>query len=402
MRIHTMQTRGRKGVSRALAAALTAVGLLSAAPLLAGGDVDEITPAPASVGADVPVTYFGAAPSSVQPELIGPHQLLTAGVVDLNVGTVTLPLYKGTMKGTGKKVWYVLTDTNDKGIADGLGLNYAAKLGYAANCKAARNGEQQTDGTIVFEEGTVDFAPVLSVTPGDGPVSFPPKAFTPGAVGDADYSPLVRIGGVVYNAPIVAFDVEPAQINFCDGTPDFTKVHDKVAKICPSAQTVTLRLTTGFSFSRPVLYLSMEASNPLPAALEGVTVAPGLADVLVGGDDSFTSGVERLFTFTNGPSNLPGEINPQRQGLSSAITDKAAALNVLGGIPTLATDYSPLWDLNVGEWTKEAIDNGYRSRLTDEFTILGFATRGWLTAPGGAPYGSSGLIVNCPIVMRLL
>lgn len=56
----------------------------------------------------------------------------------------------------------------------------------------------------------------------------------------------------------------------------------------------------------------------------------------------------------------------------------------------------------LGEWTQEAIDNGYRSRLTEEFAILGFAQQGWLTGPGGEPYGSVGIIVNCPIVFRFL
>ena len=77
-------------------------------------------------------------------------------------------------------------------------------------------------------------------------------------------------------------------------------------------------------------------------------------------------------------------------------------MNVLGGIPTVATDYSPLWDLNLGEWTQEAIDRGYRSRLTEEFQILGLVERGFITAPGGGLYGSTGIIINCPIVMRFL
>ena len=64
---------------------------LVAIPLFAS---PEIAPAPASTGADVPVAYFGPAPSSVEPELIGPHQLLTAGQLDLTAGTVKLPLYK--------------------------------------------------------------------------------------------------------------------------------------------------------------------------------------------------------------------------------------------------------------------------------------------------------------------
>ena len=97
------------------------------------------------------------------------------------------------------------------------------------------------------------------------------------------------------------------------------------------------------------------------------------------------------------------EVNPQRQGFNSALSgDGDGPLNVFGGIPTLATDYSALWDMNLGEWTKEAIDDGYRSRVTDEFTFLGTAVRGFITGPGGKPYGSSGIIINCPPVARLL
>jgi hypothetical protein len=364
----------------------------------------ENAPSPPSVGADVPVTYFGPAPSSVEPELIGPHQLLTAGKMDLNTGVVTLPLYKGHMKGTDKTVWYILTDTSDKGQADALGLNYSAKLEYAATCKAARNGFYANDGSVVFEQGTVDFSPVRSVTPGKAPNAFPPTKFQPGSVGDADYSPLVRLGGVIYNAPVVAFDVEDADIDFCSKAPDYSKVHDKVTRICPKDNTVTLKLSNGFSFSRPIVYISTDSNDPLAASLEAATLAPALNDVVVGRDDSFTSGVERLFAVTNGPTNVSkDEVNPQRQGFNSALLgDGDGPLNVFGGIPTLATDYSPLWDMNLGEWTKEAIDDGYRSRITDEFTFLGMAVRGFITAPGGKPYGSSGIIINCPPVARLL
>ncbi len=81
---------------------------------------------------------------------------------------------------------------------------------------------------------------------------------------------------------------------------------------------------------------------------------------------------------------------------------EGSPLNVLGGIPTIATDYSPLWDLNLGFWTQEAIDKGYTGRSTEEFEILGLAERGWITGPDGAPYGSTGIVVNCPIVWRFL
>ena len=77
-------------------------------------------------------------------------------------------------------------------------------------------------------------------------------------------------------------------------------------------------------------------------------------------------------------------------------------LNVLGGIPTIAADCSPLWDINACEWTKSAIDNDYRSPVREEFEIFGHVRNGYLTGPGGVLFGSTGLIVNCPIVFRFL
>jgi hypothetical protein len=377
-----------------------AVLVMSSAILTPVSKAQVAPPSPA-VGAKVPFTYFGPPPSEVQSDLIGPYKLLKAGQVDLKAETVTLPLYVGKMK-DGRKVWYILTDTTDAQVSAALGLNYSAKLNYAAVGRGARHATLEKDTTLTFDSGTVDFAPKRRVVPGDAPNYFPPKAAEPGSIGDQDYSPLVKVdnaGGTIYNAPIVAFNVEASDINFCDGNPDYSKVHDKVVKICPRDETVTMRLTQGFSFARPVLYLSTDANDPVVATLEGVNLAPGLKDITVGHDDSAFSAVERLFLFANGPT---GKDNPQRQGLDSAISDGLSPLNVLGGIPTVATDYSPLWDLNLGVWTKESIDKGYRSRLLEEFEILGFAEKGFITGPNGGPYGSTGFIVNCPIVWRYL
>ncbi|MEO7338465.1 MAG: hypothetical protein ABIV63_17970 [Caldimonas sp.] len=367
----------------------------------------EIQPAPASIGADVPATYFGTAPSTVQKELIGPFQLLKSGTLDVEGGTITLPLYKGQLP-SGEAVWYVLTDTTDEKNAAALGINFSAKLVYADVGRGVRAASQQLLGgktVVVFAKGKVDFTPVLSITPGAAPNYFPPAAFQPGSVGDADYSPLAKIGNHIYNAPMVAFGTSEATLNaMCAGNADHSIVHDKVISICPRDGVVKLQLTTGFSFARPVLYLSLESSDPLPATLEGATFAGAMTDIKIGGDDGAFSAVERLFAIVNGPtSDVAGEINPQRQGFNSALKgDGAGPLNVLGGIPTIATDYSPLWDVNVGEWTQAAIDNDYRSRVREEFEILGMVQAGHMTAPGGLPFGSSGLIVNCPIVYRFL
>src|SRR5919106_142387 len=406
-------TRGslvaRAGVLAA-GGALAASGLGLARPGLAfgqnGGD-DEIAPPPPSIGADVPVTYFGPTPSQVQKELVGPVQLLRSGEVDLKELTITLPLYKGRVGNGNGTVWFVITDTTDIANADALGILPAFKLEYADTGRAVRRGTLQRDGTVVFNRGTVTFAPERQVVPGAEPNPFPPRVFTPGSVGDRNYSPLVRIenaGGHIYNAPIIATGNE---FEYKEGSVDYSKVHDKVVAISTKEQTVTLSLTLGFTFGKPLLYLSLDASHELPAALEGVTLATALQDVAVGRDDSFASGIERLFAGVNGPR---GKGNPQRQGVKSPLAGEGAGpLNIFGGVPTVALDYSPLWDMNVGVWTDEAIERGYRSRLIDEFQFLGFVQQGHIIGAPGTPierpgnaFGSTGFIVNCPVVQRLL
>eukprot|EP00245_Coleochaete_scutata_P001240 TRINITY_DN11521_c0_g1_i1.p1 TRINITY_DN11521_c0_g1~~TRINITY_DN11521_c0_g1_i1.p1 ORF type:complete len:344 (-),score=44.74 TRINITY_DN11521_c0_g1_i1:144-1175(-) len=336
--------------------------LLVLAPLasvLVLAQSDEIQPAPASIGTDVPATYFGPPPSMVQKELIGPYQLLKSGTVDVEKGTITLPLYRGSLKHHKMhNIWYVLTDTNDFANAASLGLNPSGKLSFAGF--GARKANFDGKGRLSFVSGTVDFSPVHSVQPGDAPDYFPPKAATPGSKGDASYTPVVEIanaGNTIWNAPIIAGNVSPQKLSkYCNGiSPQdkeeaYTMLHDKVVAICPSEDgfggTVTMKLTTGFSFGRPVLYISLDADKPITAALEAVTYAPGLEKQDVAGDDNFGSPVERLFTVINGYNNgdvaggMNETVHPLRQGLGSAVRGDGYPLNVLGGIPTVATDYS--------------------------------------------------------------
>jgi hypothetical protein len=360
----------------------------------------NLLPAPPSVGATVDISYFGPPPAESNPSLVGPVQLLKSGTVDSKRGTITIPLYLGHMA-NGKNAWYVLLDVSDSGVATLLGLNYSAKLNYASN--AARTANLDKNGNLVFDKGTVDFSPVRSIVPGPAGSEFPPKSAQPGAIGDSDYSPLARVvnaGNVIYNAPIVAFDVNAADITFPNGGVDYTKVHDQVVAIDPANMTVTINLINGFSFGRPVWYLSMDTSIPLGAAIEHNTFAPLMANLLLGHDDSFSSPVERIFISTNGPET-GGCANPLRQGLSADLADGARPNNVVGGIPTIATDYSPIWDAQLFEWTQDAITNGYRGQLREEFQILTFVQDGLLTGPAGSKFGSSGFSINCTIVQRL-
>jgi len=361
----------------------------------------NLFPAPASIGSTVSLSYFGPPPSTTNPSLVGPVQLLKSGQLDVPHGTITLPLYLGHMKGSGKNVWYILTDVDDSNVADALGLNFSSKLTFAST--AARTANFDANGDLVFDTGTVNFSPERSVVPGPAGAEFPPVSAKPGAVGDANYSPFVRIANaanVIYNAPIVAFGVDANQIEFPNGNVDYSKVHDQVVAIDPASMTVTINLINGFSFGRPVWYLSMDASIPLAAAIEHNTFAPLMQKLVLGHDDSFASPVERIFIATNGPEE-GGCNNPLRQGLSADLADSFRPNNTLGGIPTIALDYSPAWDANLYEWTQDAINQGFRGQLREEFQILTFVQDGLLTGPGGKAFGSAGFSINCPIVQRL-
>jgi hypothetical protein len=93
--------------------------------------------------------------------------------------------------------------------------------------------------------------------------------------------------------------------------------------------------------------------------------------------------------------------NPLRQGLSADLADGHRPNNTLGGIPTIALDYSPAWDANLYEWSQDAINQGFRGQLREEFQILTFVQDGLLTGPSGKAFGSAGFSNNCPIVQRL-
>jgi hypothetical protein len=121
---------------------------------------------------------------------------------------------------------------------------------------------------------------------------------------------IVNAANVIYNAPIVAFGVDASQINFPNGGIYCSKAHDEIMATDLHNMTVTLNLINGFSFGRPVWYLSMDA--------------------------------------------------------------------------------------NLYEWTQDAINNGFRGQLREEFQILTFVQDKLLTGLGGKPFGSAGFSINCP------
>ena len=358
----------------------------------------NLFPAPANTGTTVGLSYFGPPPSSTNPSLVGPYQLLQSGVVDDQKGTITLPLYKGYLKNGNVPVWYIITDVSDQQVASFLGVNFSTKLAFAG--PAARTANFNTNGDLIFNAGKVDFSPDHVLQPG-ATTPFPPAVSQPGSVGDKNYSPLVRVlngSGIIYNAPIISFGTTDAEINFPNGNVDYSKVHDQVLAIDTSAQTVTLQLINGFSFGRPLWYISLDSSTTLVAGIEANTYAPMLQNLVTGKDDSFSSGIERIFIAINGAYDCA---NPQRQGLDAAITDGFRPNNTFGGIPFIANDYSPMWNGQLYQWTDDAVSKGYRSQLREEFQLLTYAQDGLITGPDGAAFGDSQFVINCPPVQRL-
>src|ERR1700739_2202158 len=202
----------------------------------------NLFPASANVGTRFPLSYFGPPPSETNPSLVGPEQELKSGTLDAINGRITLPLYLGYITGTKTPVWYILTDVSDEGQAAQLGLNFSAKLQFAAI--GARTAHFGPENVVYFDKGSVNFAPHRILTPGT-PNAYPPAQAQPGSAGDKDYSPLVNIDGIIYDAPIVAFNVQAADINFPNGNVDYTKMHDEVVAIDPAGRTVTLQLVNG-------------------------------------------------------------------------------------------------------------------------------------------------------------
>jgi len=372
-----------------------------------------------------------------------PRRKLTLGSairVNLSRQTVRLPLYPGRAP-DGTRVWYVLLDASDRGLAENHGINFAPKLAnLAIGCpecvqevtlEAPTPAQNRFGPAVVNFKGVPDFSPMRVAEP--GPTGFPLKSFQPGAVGGAGYSPFIRIAGsnVVYSAPIVAVGDGGFDVDHHTNTADrVLGVH--VAPPSPPGRFleswVDMLFIKGFDAGQPIAYLSTDAGQPLTAVLERATFVPALDRAAYnGGDDFLGSARERLFGFINGQT---GRRNRQAQGFQhfmldghgseDASADNTALinslrrggdlLNVFGDFPTLrdprhSSAYSPLWDAQLGLWTDKAVKAGLNRRQIDENVVFNLAaTRpdlltGVDPATGmPAPYGSSGVSINCAVI----
>jgi hypothetical protein len=409
---------------RKLASLVVVAGVALAVPLLVN---NQATAGPKA----------GATPAAVPGQTTGilpVSKIILESTVQVNFNhfSVTLPLHEGNFN--GKRAWYILTEASDEGAASDLNLNFAPKLAnIGIGCATCVQDVTQTvpagnkfGEAITNFEGVPNFSPTRVLEA--GPTGFPPAAAKPGGMGDANYSPFIRFKGstTVYNAPIVAVGDGPWDVVRHSNTAD------RVLKINPAkragpgryfAPSVELLMIRGFDSGKPILYISTESNDPVTATLERATFVPLLGKTpFMGGDDFLGSVRERIFTFVNGQT---GRNNPEAQGLAHLILDGHAAedaslgntdliralqvggdaLNIQGDFPTLSDPhrkfaYSPLWEANIGQWTDKAVRLGLNKRQTDEFKLLNLvATRpDLITGPFGKPYGSTNVLINCPVI----
>lgn len=62
----------------------------------------------------------------------------------------------------------------------------------------------------------------------------------------------------------------------------------------------------------------------------------------------------------------------------------------------VASAYSPLWDLQVGMWTPEAVARGLNRARTDSNVIRRLAQRGLVTSVTGLRLAANNIVINCP------
>lgn len=412
--------RPRAIATAGLAASLTVFGVTASNPSAVAA-----SPLAATSAQVVPGRTAGLLPT---------RQIILESAIEVNLShhSTTLPLHEGRYG--NRKVWFVITEASDEGAARDLGVNFAPKLAnMAIGCGVCVQNVTQSvasgskfGSAITHFRGVPDFSPkrVLKA----GPTGFPPAVATPGAVGGPGYSPFIKFYGstTVYNAPIVATGDGPFDVVHHSNTADRVLKINPAKKAGPGryyASSVELLIIRGFDSGQPILYLSTESSDAPTATLERATFVPLLQKTpFNGGDDFFGSARERIFPFVNGQT---GRDNPQAQGLAHLILDGHAAedanldneelisalqrggdaLNVQGDFPTLSDPrrkfaYSPLWEAQFGQWTPKAVRLGLNTRQTDEFKILNLAaTRpDLLTGPLGVPYGSTNVVINCPVI----
>ncbi len=381
-----LTTAGKAAIGVAAGLAVLGAGGTAAAAVQGKGEVSAAVQPAAK-----PASGLNFPGSANNPPSTGifAYKIPSALSVDISHETVTLPLYKG-LTADGEDTWYIVTDSSDQNDATQRGVNYSNKLLNALGTAAVQNGS--FDGDALVFQGTVNFGLTRVLVP-DPDNGFPPVSLAPGAMGDAFYSPLVRVVNgagedLVLNAPQVANN---------------TGSSGSVVDIDYQGGTVTLSMLSGWVDGQFTGYLRTDASIPLVAAIERSTLAPNLNAAPGVANDEPPSSRAAIIPVING---IRGDSYPMRQGLESALLGQGDPFNVAQEQPSDPVHYTPIWDVTPVMWTAAAIAAGNRVLLRSQDDVLTEADAGNIVSalPGTPNAGLGGInaigaISNCPIIV---
>ncbi len=255
-------------------------------------------------------------------------------------GTVTFPMFQGTIASTGATVYFTITDVSDGGFAGLVGAMHAANLDKAFD--AGVETAVFDDGPVVDGRGTWTFmndAGTVSYIDGTGTVVRP--------VANGNYSPLKRFAWdgkvVTANMPFIQWGNGPGQQLIIDGggcdplirsnppSPFFVGSGPTDGADCTNelpldrykggqitgidfaAMTVTFKLHKGTFREKRLPYYFVTDASKLPAAeYMGVIHAPKAANL---GRAEDSKAVGNIFQFANGVRVDAGGPNRYQSGI---------------------------------------------------------------------------------------
>lgn len=306
----------------------------------------------------------------------------SAQAIDTATGLAVLPVVAG--RAGGAPAWFVITESSDSVDALRRRVNWAPRLALLRGSGFTQTGSI-TNGRLTVN-ASVDFAPTQLVRAAPDS-AFPPAVARPGSVAREGYSPFVELAdGTVLNAPVVA--TESGRL-------------DRVVQLDRSLLFAVARVTRGYAAGRTLWYISTESSDPMVAAMEGATHAPGLVALARVGPP--TDGVRLgIVAIVNGP--LESEDSRQRHGLRSALRGEGDPQNILEELPG-SRAYTPVWDLYMAAWSPRAVRESARERLLGFVEVEARVRSGALLPMGEGPVHralggltAAGVLVNCPVV----
>ncbi len=369
--------------------------------------------------ADNPALTFTDDQNVFLPSILGIDFRVDRSVVPAGP-TARFPMFQGwetLPNGVRREGYYVITEASDETFARELGIIYSPRMANAIGSGGEQNSEWTEDGRLIFE-GSVDFSPTRSLTPGgaseDGFLfGFPPAEVIPGAVADDNWSSYVVLpdSDIVINAQLVG---------------NSTGIHDRIPNpngnsqadeddlsnpnFAPNQAAVVMQLLDGWHDGRPYYFhIVTDTSDPAPAAIELGVFAPRLNNLPTFGE--FPGGSMLPFSPTaNGV--LPEANNPLGfQGLNTASLAERQVNDPTNTFPIDPSDtrYAPMWDAHITEFTVPAEDRVILTSfdqindLLEDGTLIPFRGNG---NPNPLNNTLSDLltatraIINCPVITQ--